>query len=98
TDPSGIKVACHPKLWGFRAKGGGADRDRTHDLLNAIIPSLSRATEGSPRFAATVLVTNVSAGRLAAPYRSRSKRSLFMTLSHATTKSRTNFSFESPCA
>ena len=33
----GEKVACHPKLWRqSRAKGGGADRDRTDDLLNAI--------------------------------------------------------------
>ncbi len=30
-------LACHTKLWrDSRAKGGGADRDRTDDLLNAI--------------------------------------------------------------
>jgi hypothetical protein len=39
-------VACHPKLWrDSRAKGGGADRDRTDDLLNAI-QALSQLSYG----------------------------------------------------
>ena len=42
----GEKVACHPKLWtDSRAKGGGADRDRTDDLLNAI-QALSQLSYG----------------------------------------------------
>src|SRR5262245_41710875 len=40
------KMACHPKLRrDSRAKGGGADRDRTDDLLNAI-QALSQLSYG----------------------------------------------------
>jgi hypothetical protein len=47
------KMACHPKLQrDSRAKGGGADRDRTDDLLNAIIPDLSRASHSWKKYPA----------------------------------------------
>jgi hypothetical protein len=40
------EMACHPKLWSLsRAKDGGADRDRTDDLLNAI-QALSQLSYG----------------------------------------------------
>jgi hypothetical protein len=40
------EMACPPKLWSLsRAKGGGADRGRTGDLLNAI-QALSQLSYG----------------------------------------------------
>ena len=41
---------------------------------------------------------NVERGAMRSNQAARSKRSLFITLFHADTKSRTNFSFESSCA
>jgi hypothetical protein len=44
-DRGGKKVACHPKLWASRAKVGGAEGNRTLDLLNAI-QALSQLSYG----------------------------------------------------
>jgi hypothetical protein len=53
----GEKVACHPKLWrDSRAKGGGADRDRTDDLLNAI-QALSQLSYGPTIMMQSVMST-----------------------------------------
>jgi hypothetical protein len=45
----------HPSLSSSRAKGGGADGSRTHDLLNAINPNLSRASYSWKKYPAFLI-------------------------------------------
>ena len=100
--------AYHHVLWTTATSVGQAGTSPSQCARGLVtrhtpVNSQARATLcGSPALGATVLVTNLGAGRGPsrphAPSHSRSKRSLFMTLSHAATKSRTNFAFESSCA
>ena len=95
------RAATNPVIAGVAVVSGRAWRARllAAGLAVATASDLRTAArlrnDGKPRHPAA---SRLSGSRGASSDQARSKRSRFMTLSQAATKSRTNFSFESSCA